>query len=111
MGGLVEASTLHQRTASLLDMVSGSDSPSEHWGDHSHSPFIGYPNNIGGTSAHSVSVGCTSNSIGIMFLNEVVLGKEHHITRDDWTLIAPPVGYDSIVAKGRTEPGIYTICV
>lgn len=80
-------------------------------GTSSHSPFIGYPNNIGGTSSHSVSVGCTSNSIGIMFLNEVVLGKEHHITRDDWTLTAPPVGYDSIVAKGRTEPGIYTICV
>ena len=40
-----------------------------------------------------------------MFLNEVVLGKEHHITRDDWTLTAPPTGYDSIVAKGRTEPG------
>jgi len=49
-------------------------------------------------------VGCASGNIGIMLLNEVVLGKEHHITRDDWTLTAPPTGYDSIVAKGRTEP-------
>ncbi len=40
-----------------------------------------------------------------MFLNEVVLGKEHHITTDDWTLKAPPGGYDCIIAKGRTEPG------
>ena len=58
-----------------------------------------------------VSVGCTGSNIGIMFLNEVVLGKEHHITRDDWTLTAPPVGYDSIVAKGRTEPGMYVLDV
>ena len=44
-----------------------------------------------------------------MFLNEVVLGKEHYITRDDWTLTAPPVGYDSIVAKGR--PVIVCDCI
>ena len=41
-----------------------------------------------------------------MFLNEVALGKEHHITRDDYTLTSPPKGYDCIIAKGRTEPGI-----
>jgi len=46
----------------------------------------------------------TSNQIGIMFLCEVALGKEHHIKQDDWTLKAAPKGYDSIVAKGRTEP-------
>ena len=41
-----------------------------------------------------------------MFLNEVALGDEHHITRDDWTLTAPPKGADCVVAKGCTEPGI-----
>ncbi|XP_063282700.1 protein mono-ADP-ribosyltransferase PARP3 [Pelobates fuscus] len=49
-------------------------------------------------------VGCTSNRLGIMFLNEVALGKEHHITRDDSSLRAAPTGYDSVVARGYTEP-------
>lgn len=40
-----------------------------------------------------------------MFLNEVALGKEKHITKDDYKLTTAPEGYDSIVAKGRTEPG------
>ena len=42
-----------------------------------------------------------------MFLNEVALGKEHHITRDDHTLTTPPKGFDCVIAKGQTEPGIY----
>ena len=37
-----------------------------------------------GKSASYVS--CTGNNIGIMFLNEVALGKEHHITKDDSSL-------------------------
>ncbi|CAH1797246.1 unnamed protein product [Owenia fusiformis] len=41
---------------------------------------------------------------GIMFLNEVVLGKEHHITKDQWTLKSAPKGHDSVIAKGWTEP-------
>ncbi|XP_053577093.1 protein mono-ADP-ribosyltransferase PARP3 [Bombina bombina] len=49
-------------------------------------------------------VGCTSQSLGIMFLNEVALGKEHHITRDDSSLRSAPKGYDSVVATGLTEP-------
>ena len=40
-----------------------------------------------------------------MFLNEVALGNEKHIRRDDSTLVKAPSGYDSIVARGRTEPG------
>lgn len=40
-----------------------------------------------------------------MFLNEVALGKEHHITQDDCSLRKPPDGYDSVVARGVTEPG------
>lgn len=47
---------------------------------------------------------CAGNT-GIMFLNEVALGKEHIITNDDWTLKSAPAGYDCIIAKGWTEPG------
>ena len=52
----------------------------------------------------SILVRCAGNT-GIMFLNEVALGKEHHIIMDDWTLKAAPSGYDCIIAKGWTEPG------
>jgi len=44
------------------------------------------------------------NGTGIMFLNEVALGKEHTITMDDSSLIAPPKGYDCVVARGSREP-------
>lgn len=47
----------------------------------------------------------TAKNIGIMFLNEAALGKEHTITMDDWRLTAPPPAHDCIVARGRTEPG------
>ena len=40
-----------------------------------------------------------------MFLNEVALGKEHHITQDNWRLTAAPAGHDCIIAKGWSEPG------
>jgi hypothetical protein len=53
----------------------------------------------------SPSVGTTSDRKGIMFLTEVALGNEEHITRDDSSLTAPPSGKDSIIAKGWTEPG------
>ncbi|XP_003217614.2 protein mono-ADP-ribosyltransferase PARP3 [Anolis carolinensis] len=49
-------------------------------------------------------VGTTSKQVGIMFLNEVALGKEHRITCDDSSLRKPPDGYDSVLACGRTEP-------
>ena len=52
-----------------------------------------------------ILVGCTNNGTGIMFLNEVALGNEKHINMDDSSLRAAPKGFDSIVAKGRTEPG------
>lgn len=41
-----------------------------------------------------------------MFLNEVILGKEHHIFRDDPSLVQPPPGHDSVIARGMSEPGI-----
>ena len=46
-----------------------------------------------------------AGDIGIMFLSEVALGREKHITVDDSSLKKAPAGYDSIVARGRTEPG------
>ncbi|XP_067685164.1 protein mono-ADP-ribosyltransferase PARP3-like [Haliotis asinina] len=46
----------------------------------------------------------TNGKTGIMFLNEVALGKEKHIDRDNSSLVEAPKGFDSIVAKGRTEP-------
>lgn len=51
---------------------------------------------------------CPSNKIGIMFLNEVALGKEYTITQDDCSLRKAPAGYDSVVARGRQEPGFST---
>ena len=50
-------------------------------------------------------VGTTNDNIGVMFLAEVALGRERHIDRDDSSLTKPPDGYDSVVARGRTEPG------
>eukprot|EP01102_Stenamoeba_stenopodia_P009550 TRINITY_DN282_c0_g1_i1.p1 TRINITY_DN282_c0_g1~~TRINITY_DN282_c0_g1_i1.p1 ORF type:complete len:620 (-),score=233.35 TRINITY_DN282_c0_g1_i1:121-1980(-) len=58
-------------------------------------------------SEHSKSagyVGTTQKNIGVMFLNEVALGEEKHITKDDCTLKAAPPGYDCVIAQGRTEP-------
>ncbi|XP_025962317.1 protein mono-ADP-ribosyltransferase PARP3 [Dromaius novaehollandiae] len=49
-------------------------------------------------------VGCTSQRVGIMLLNEVALGKLYRITEDDPTLRQPPAGYDSVLACGKTEP-------
>lgn len=46
-----------------------------------------------------------SNNIGIMFLNEVALGKEYTITQDDSSLRKAPAGYDSVIARGSQEPG------
>ncbi|XP_061075682.1 protein mono-ADP-ribosyltransferase PARP3 [Conger conger] len=46
----------------------------------------------------------TSNRTGVMFLNEVALGKEHTITKDDSSLRKAPKGCDSVVARGKMEP-------
>ncbi len=45
-----------------------------------------------------------SGDTAIMFLAEVALGKEHSIWQDDSSLRQPPKGFDSIVARGHTEP-------
>jgi poly [ADP-ribose] polymerase len=45
-----------------------------------------------------------AGDIGIMVLAEVALGDQHIITRDDPSLKKAPTGFDSIIAKGWTEP-------
>ena len=52
-----------------------------------------------------IEVGTSSKNIGIMFLVEVALGKEHEITKDNSSLKSAPSGFHSVVARGRTEPG------
>lgn len=49
-------------------------------------------------------MGWAKGNIGVMFLAEVALGKEHSIIQDDSSLVKPPKGFDSIVARGQTEP-------
>lgn len=53
----------------------------------------------------------TSKNTGVMFLNEVALGKEYTITRDDSSLKKAPAGYDSVVARGQVEPGTVHPCL
>ncbi|MDP3155544.1 MAG: WGR domain-containing protein [Archangium sp.] len=49
-------------------------------------------------------MGWARGNIGVMFLAEVALGKEHSITKDDHSLKAAPKGFHSVVARGRREP-------
>lgn len=44
-----------------------------------------------------------------MFLSEVALGIESTTLTGGSQITAPPAGYDSIVARGRTEPGVTDI--
>ena len=52
----------------------------------------------------------TVGKTGIMFLNEVALGKSQIVKQNQSHLKAAPAGYDSVLAIGCTEPGRY-ICV
>ena len=52
-----------------------------------------------------VEVKGKSKEMGIMFLNEVVLGKEKHVLDEQFNLKAAPPGYDSVIAVGENEPG------
>lgn len=54
----------------------------------------------------SKSYGYVSRSghTGFMFLAEVALGRISEITKDNGSLRAPPAGYNSVKACGRTEP-------
>ncbi|XP_033822504.1 protein mono-ADP-ribosyltransferase PARP3 [Periophthalmus magnuspinnatus] len=55
-------------------------------------------------NAKSAGYVAVSKNTGIMFLNEVALGKEYTITTDDSSLKKAPKGFDSVVARGIVEP-------
>lgn len=55
-------------------------------------------------NAKSASYVSTCRGFGLMFLNEVALGKEYTITSDNGSLTKAPNGYDSVVARGQIEP-------
>ena len=48
---------------------------------------------------------CGAHCVGYMFLGEVALGREYQITVDKPSLKQPPSGFDSVIARGHTEPG------
>lgn len=56
------------------------------------------------SASYVTAMRCGSHQVGYMFLGEVALGKEHHITIDDPSLKSPPPGFDSVIARGQTEP-------
>ena len=43
---------------------------------------------------------------GVMFLDEIILGKEYFIAGSDGSLVKAPNGYDSVVYLGGDKPGI-----
>uniref|UniRef100_G1PAB3 Poly [ADP-ribose] polymerase n=1 Tax=Myotis lucifugus TaxID=59463 RepID=G1PAB3_MYOLU len=56
------------------------------------------------SACYVTTMSCGAHHIAYMFLGEVALGREHHITADDNSLKQPPPGFDSVVARGHTEP-------
>ncbi|XP_066900140.1 protein mono-ADP-ribosyltransferase PARP3 [Kogia breviceps] len=47
---------------------------------------------------------CGAHDIGYMFLGEVALGREYRVTISEPSLKQPPPGFDSVIARGHTEP-------
>lgn len=56
------------------------------------------------SAGYVTGMSCGKHHIGYMFLAEVALGREHHITINEPSLKQPPPGFDSVVARGHTEP-------
>ncbi|XP_045663210.1 protein mono-ADP-ribosyltransferase PARP3 isoform X3 [Ursus americanus] len=56
------------------------------------------------SAGYVTGMSCGAHQIGYMFLGEVALGREHHITIDEPSLKQPPPGFDSVIARGHTEP-------
>ncbi|XP_054575498.1 protein mono-ADP-ribosyltransferase PARP3-like [Eptesicus fuscus] len=56
------------------------------------------------SACYVTTVSCGAHRIAYMFLAEVALGREHHITADEPGLKQPPPGFDSVIGRGRTEP-------
>ena len=42
-----------------------------------------------------------------MFLTEAALGNPHEINRDNSSLRKAPKGFDSVIARGSSEPGLF----
>ncbi|KAK2507238.1 hypothetical protein MC885_002311 [Smutsia gigantea] len=56
------------------------------------------------SAGYVTGMSCGKHHIGYMFLAEVALGREYHITLNEPGLKQPPPGFDSVVARGHTEP-------
>ncbi|KAF0880886.1 protein mono-ADP-ribosyltransferase PARP3 isoform X1 [Crocuta crocuta] len=56
------------------------------------------------SAGYVTGMSCGPHQIGYMFLGEVALGREYHITIDDPSLKQPPPGFNSVIARGHTEP-------
>ncbi|XP_060984450.1 protein mono-ADP-ribosyltransferase PARP3 isoform X2 [Dama dama] len=56
------------------------------------------------SAGYVTGMSCGAHRIGYMFLGEVALGREYHITVDEPSLKQPPSGFDSVIARGHTEP-------
>ncbi|XP_019272596.2 protein mono-ADP-ribosyltransferase PARP3 isoform X2 [Panthera pardus] len=56
------------------------------------------------SAGYVTGMSCGAHQIGYMFLGEVALGREYHITIDEPSLKQPPPGFDSVIARGHTEP-------
>ncbi|XP_045712648.1 protein mono-ADP-ribosyltransferase PARP3-like [Phyllostomus hastatus] len=56
------------------------------------------------SAGYVTGMSCGDHRIGYMFLGEVALGREHHVTTDQPSLKKPPPGFDSVIARGHTEP-------
>ncbi|XP_058144700.1 protein mono-ADP-ribosyltransferase PARP3-like [Dasypus novemcinctus] len=56
------------------------------------------------SAGYVTGMSCGTDHIGYMFLGEVALGREHHITVDEPSLKTPPPGFHSVIARGHTEP-------
>ncbi|XP_012316065.1 protein mono-ADP-ribosyltransferase PARP3 isoform X3 [Aotus nancymaae] len=56
------------------------------------------------SAGYVTGMNCGDHYIGYMFLGEVALGREYHITTDNPSLKTPPPGFNSVIARGHTEP-------
>lgn len=56
------------------------------------------------SAGYVTTMSCGAHRIAYMFLGEVALGREHHIVADEPSLKQPPPGFDSVIARGHTEP-------
>ncbi|XP_034514285.1 protein mono-ADP-ribosyltransferase PARP3 isoform X2 [Ailuropoda melanoleuca] len=56
------------------------------------------------SAGYVTGMSCGAHQIGYVFLGEMALGREHHITIDEPSLKQPPPGFDSVIAQGHTEP-------